>query len=69
MSLGLILLTMFCASCARKSSNTCPYPIAYSDDDMLQAADELGTLPRTAVLFRMMADYGRLRAKLRECLR
>lgn len=65
--IGLSGLALLLSACSHVAVPVCPAIVPYSAEDQAKAADELDSLPPGAVLPRFMADYGVLRAKLREC--
>ena len=66
---GLICLT----ACAPDHSeptaamSLCPAAVDYGTEFQRELADELETLPAHSTVWRIMLDYGQLRAALREC--
>ncbi|MDB2403397.1 hypothetical protein N9W16_00275 [bacterium] len=45
----------------------CPAAVDYGTEFQRELADELETLPAHSTVWRIMLDYGQLRAALREC--
>ncbi|MCX7364193.1 MAG: hypothetical protein NTV97_20465 [Alphaproteobacteria bacterium] len=68
MLMALALLTMSTSGCATAVSSACPHEVAYTPEQEMQAADELGVLPRDGMIRgTFLPDYGRLRDQARAC--
>ena len=56
-----------CATAGSETRAPCPPVVEYTAEEQARAADEVETLPESAVIVRMLSDYAVLRDQARAC--
>lgn len=67
MTLWLLAVSLLLSACSTVVSSGCPRLVEYTEAEQARAANELLQLPDDAVLGKMIADYGVVRAETRVC--
>lgn len=66
---ALMIAMLWLSGCATASFDSAPCPpvVEYSAADQTRAAAEIKTMPKKAVMVRMMSDYAVLREQAQAC--
>jgi hypothetical protein len=68
---GLVIVTSLLSACATVNSEkvvgVCPPVVEYSQAEQAQAADEIASLPRNAMIIGWISDYSVMREQVRSC--
>ena len=67
--IAMLWLTACAMGGSESLGHVCPPVVVYSADDQARAADEVATLPESAMIVRMLIDYAGLRDQARACAR